>query len=157
EPGWPHWRRHYIPCASRRRLDGNTSTITEWDPAHSLAREKAAESRSTFYVRVASISCMASKAMVSLADREFLQWVSSAAFANPFSEQRYELDRKITGTSFRNETERGRFLQRSVSERIQKLAALGKADVRLYSGADRELMRNVLLFEVYHQFCERLD
>jgi hypothetical protein len=95
--------------------------------------------------------------MVSAADREFLHWLAQAAFANPFSEQRYELDLKITGTTFKNEDERERFLQRAVSERIQKLSAAGKADLRLYTGADHELMRVALLFEVFHQFYDRLD
>jgi hypothetical protein len=95
--------------------------------------------------------------MVSAADREFLHWLAQAAFANPFSEQRYELDLKITGTTFKNEDERERFLQRAVSERIQKLSAAGRADLRLYTGADHELMRVALLFEVFHQFYDRLD
>ncbi|PYJ05933.1 MAG: Fis family transcriptional regulator, partial [Verrucomicrobia bacterium] len=70
---------------------------------------------------------------------------------------RYELDRKITGTKFKDEEERARFLQRSVSERVHRLESQGKAELRLYSAEDRELMRTVFLFEVYHQFYERLD
>ncbi|MCI0533651.1 MAG: sigma 54-interacting transcriptional regulator [Verrucomicrobiales bacterium] len=100
---------------------------------------------------------MANKAIVSPVDREFFQWVSHAAFANPFSDRRYELDRQITGGRFKEEDERGPSLQRSVSERVRKLEAEGKADLRQYSEEDRELMRNVFLFETYHQFYERLD
>src|SRR6185369_1538679 len=112
---------------------------------------------STITDRVTSIFCMAVKATIPPADREFFQWVAGAAFANPFSDQRYELDRRIAGTKFRNEVERGRFLQRSVGERVHRLESQGKAELRLYSAEDRELMRTVFLFEAYHQFYDQLD
>src|SRR6185503_7765060 len=99
---------------------------------------------------------MAIKATVSAADREFFQWVSHAAFVNPFTDQRYELDRKIAG-KFKDEEERGRFLQRAVSDRVQMLETQGKADLRLYAGEDGEIMRNVFLFDAYHQSYQRLD
>lgn len=100
---------------------------------------------------------MAEKATIQASNREFWQWVSNAAFANPFSDQRYELDQKITGTRFKNETERARYLQRSVTERVERLEKADEADVRRYSGEDRELMRTVFLFEIYHRFYEKLD
>src|ERR1044071_4650242 len=89
-------------------------------------------------------------------DREFWQWVSRAVFANPFSEQRLELDRRIAG-SFKNEAERAEFLQRAVSERIRDLEARGAAQLRCYSGAEREVMRHAFLFEVFHRFYDKLD
>ena len=119
-------------------------------------RRQRAEFGSTITVGPTNSLCMATKATVSPADLEFLQWVSSAAFANPFSDQRYELDRKIAG-KFRNEDERGRFLQRAVSQRVQRLETQGKADLGLYSGEDGEVMRNVFLFDAYHQSYQRLD
>ncbi len=99
---------------------------------------------------------MPAKTAISTADREFFQWVAGAAFANPFSDRRLELDRKIAG-QFRNEDERAEFLRRSVSDRITKLQSQGLADLRRFSGEDRELMRDVFLFEVYHHFFESLD
>jgi transcriptional regulator with AAA-type ATPase domain len=100
---------------------------------------------------------MPSQSSLSSADREFFQWVAGAAFANPFSEQRLDLDRKIIGAPFKNETERGEYLKRSVSDRVRKLTSPGRADLRAYAGVDREMMRHVFLFEIYHQFFERLD
>jgi transcriptional regulator with AAA-type ATPase domain len=99
---------------------------------------------------------MPANATILSADLEFFQWVAGAAFANPFSEQRLDLDRKIAG-QFRNEDERTRFLRRSVSERVAKLEVQGLADLRRFSGEERELMQNVFLFEVYHHFYELLD
>lgn len=89
-------------------------------------------------------------------DREFFQWVANAAFANPFSEQRLALDRKITGQDFATEEERVRALEQAVTHRVRRVAA-ERADFRLYAGEDRELMRHVFLFEVYHGLIARLD
>src|SRR6266581_8319157 len=99
---------------------------------------------------------MAGRTKIHPQDREFMQWVSSAAFANPFSEQRYELDLKIAG-QFKNEAERAEFLTRAVSDRVQKLENQGHATLRCYAGDERELMRNVFLFEVFHRCYEKLD
>jgi transcriptional regulator with AAA-type ATPase domain len=99
---------------------------------------------------------MAGRTRIQPQDREFLQWVSSAAFANPFSAERYALDLKIAGR-FRNEDERAEFLTRAVSGRVQKLEREGHATLLRYSGEDRGVMRNVFLFEVFHRFYEMLD
>ena len=99
---------------------------------------------------------MAARTRIQPQDREFLQWVSSAAFANPFSEERYALDLKIAGR-FRNEDERAEFLTRAVSDRVQKLEREGHATLLRYTGEDRAVMRNVFLFEVFHRFYEMLD
>src|SRR5437773_11710650 len=105
---------------------------------------------STIYARSANSFCMAGDPKIHPQDREFLQWVSNAAFANPFSEERYELDLKIAG-QFRNEVERAEFLARAVSDKVQKLERQGQATLRCYGGGERELMRNVFLFEVFHR------
>jgi transcriptional regulator with AAA-type ATPase domain len=99
---------------------------------------------------------MARNSTLSATDREFFQWVGTAAFANPFSEQRFELDVKIAGR-FKDEDERGEFLKRAVSERVRRLDAAGKAHLRYYAGEERELMRNVFLFEAYHEVYARLN
>src|SRR5436309_7548924 len=99
---------------------------------------------------------MAGKTKIHPQDREFWQWVSSAAFANPFSEERYELDLKIAG-EFKNEAERAQFLTRAVSDRVRKLESQGQATLRCYAGGEREVMRNVFLFEVFHRCYEKLD
>src|SRR5262245_54097165 len=99
---------------------------------------------------------MAVRTTIHPQDREFVQWVSSAAFVNPFSEERYELDLKIAG-QFKNEDERGEFLTRAVSDRVRRLEGQGHATLRAYAGDERELMRNVFLFEVFHRFYGQLD
>lgn len=100
---------------------------------------------------------MPAKTTLAAKDREFFQWVAAAAFTNPFSARRLEFDHKIAGTTFNDETERAEFLKRTVSARVEKLAADGLADLRRFAGEERELMRNAFLFEAYHLYFERLD
>jgi len=115
---------------------------------------------STINAKPANNFCMAAKrtstSRIRSADREFWQWVSGAAFTNPFSQQRHELDLKIAG-QFKDEAERADFLRRAVSGRVQKLEIQGEADFRAYAGEERALMRNVFLFEVFHRFYDKLD
>jgi transcriptional regulator with AAA-type ATPase domain len=100
---------------------------------------------------------MPAKSALSTSDREFFQWVDRAAFTNPFSPQRLEFDYRIANKSFRDEAERVEYLRSAVSSRVEKLASQGLADLRRYGGEERGLMRNVFLFEAYHNFFERLD
>src|SRR5207245_5187800 len=70
--------------------------------------------------------------------------------------ERYELDLKIAG-QFKNEAERAEFLTRAVSDRVQRLESQGHATLHRYAGGEREVMRNVFLFEVFHRFYKKLD
>ena len=95
---------------------------------------------------------------IEAADREFCEVVAQAAFINPFSPERLALDEKIIGTPEPvDSAERVERLTRAVAERVRKLDAAGRADVRRYVSADRQVMQTVLLFEVYHWFFNLLD
>lgn len=91
-------------------------------------------------------------------DRDFFGLVARAAFSNPFSEDRIELDLKIAqcapGVS---DDERIRHVTMKVKERVQSLGAQGMADVRLYAGEDGYLMQSAFLFDVFHCFLGQLD
>src|SRR6185503_18437398 len=93
---------------------------------------------------------------LSAADREFFQWVAEAAFANPFGAKRHELDVKIAGAPFRDDIERAQGLEHAVTARVRQLSPR-RPQLREFSGADRELMRLVFLFEAYHRIFEPLD
>src|SRR3954466_5113531 len=90
------------------------------------------------------------------ANREFWQMISEATFANPFSDQRYELDLKIAGF-FEGEPERAELLKKAVCDRVQHLENEGRANLRHFRGAEREAMRNGFLFEVFHRFYQDFD
>src|ERR1051326_2633521 len=89
-------------------------------------------------------------------DREFWLLISQAAFTNPFSEQRYDLDLKIAGR-VEGEAERVELLKKAVSARVQHLENHGQADLGHFSGSERDVMRIGFLFEVFHRFYQEFD
>ena len=101
---------------------------------------------------------METQVSVGAADREFFAVVAQTAFCNPFSEQRNELDARIVGhpTEAFSEAHLDEMTE-VISGRVQHLEAQGLADLRKYSGADRELMQTVFLFELFHAFCRPID
>lgn len=91
-------------------------------------------------------------------NRAFLKMAAEAAFTNPFSEGREGLDFRIAGVG----PEAGRaaavdMVIARISAHVKRLDASGKADVRVYSGSERELMRAVFLFDVFHRFMGEFD
>ena len=104
------------------------------------------------------MGCMAGRATVEALDREFFGVIAQTAFCNPFSEQRSELDARIVGHPADPFSEAHlEDVTQAVSGRVRKLEVEGLADVRKYSGADRELMQTVFLFELFHQYCRAID
>ncbi|HTD67812.1 MAG TPA: sigma 54-interacting transcriptional regulator [Candidatus Limnocylindria bacterium] len=94
--------------------------------------------------------------ILSAAEREFFREVSDAAFANPFSPRRQELDTKIAGGILR-EPERVQRLLGAITPRIAKLEQAGKAHLKHFRGEEQVMMRNAFLFEMYHAHCDGLD
>ncbi len=91
-------------------------------------------------------------------DRDFFKLVSQAAFSNPFSGDRAQLDIEIAGCAPEiSEEERLECVTLRVRERIEKLDSEGKGSLRLYSGDDGYLMQSVFLFDVFHCFLNDLD
>jgi hypothetical protein len=98
---------------------------------------------------------MATRTSPHPADHEFWQLIAQAAFTNPFTKQREELDLQMVGGL--EEFDRHKALAERVGQRIDRLEAAGKANLRAYTGAKRDLMRTVFLFEIYHRFFDALD
>jgi len=100
---------------------------------------------------------MSSNLRLNSSDRDFFQLVTDAAFVNPFSSERSDLDRRIFGMQDSSADEaRDKAISR-VTDRVAKLDAEGKADFRLYSASDKGLVRSTLLFEIYHRYNDDLD
>lgn len=84
--------------------------------------------------------------------------VSEAAFCNPFSERRDELDCTISGAMGGGDREKVlRLVVEKVLDRIAGLQAKGVARLAAYSGADQELMRSVFMFEAFHRYMDEFD
>ncbi|MEK7678161.1 MAG: sigma 54-interacting transcriptional regulator [Verrucomicrobiota bacterium] len=101
---------------------------------------------------------METNVSIESADREFFELIAQAAFSNPFSEERAELDQRIVGRPLNPFLEdRPDLLAQIVSDRLRKLEAQGLSELRHCAGEDRPLMQTVFLFEVYHQYCHDFD
>jgi DNA-binding NtrC family response regulator len=92
-------------------------------------------------------------------ERDFFATVAAAAFANPFSRERDEFDRRIAG-GIRADLSREEMVQLvtvRVAERLELLVREGRADLRLYGEDERRSVGVAFLFNVYHRFRPDFD
>ncbi len=92
--------------------------------------------------------------------REFFRLVNQAALANPFSDERVDIDLKITGLPPQVTTqERIQRITTKVRKQIERLENEWAAPLRLnlFSGEDREIIRSALLFDFFHHFLAAFD
>jgi hypothetical protein len=101
---------------------------------------------------------MARKISLSPQDKEFFKLVSLAAFSNPFSDERIELDIKIAKCpSNISIDERLECVNEKVKERVGKLEEKGKANIQLYGDDERLIMQSAFIFEIFFLFSKQLD
>ena len=90
-------------------------------------------------------------------DRTFFELVSDAAFANPFSPKRVEIDQRILGGRSGTWKE---LLHEVIAQVERRIALLdGDKPVRLddFDSDDRERMQYVFLFSIYHHYSHAFD
>lgn len=101
---------------------------------------------------------MATNLSLTPADRDFFKTVAQAAFINPFSQTRIQLDRTIAGTdaamSWDNLVE---LATARINDRLAQLRKSGRNDLKRYGAEDRELLRTVFLFDIYHRYRLKFD
>lgn len=101
---------------------------------------------------------MAAQRPLTTEERDFFSLVSRAAFANPFSDERDEIDVQISGIyASGSKDERIQKVLQEVSRRIRRLEDDGIADITCYSGDDRNMIEKVFLFELFYLFKDRFD
>jgi len=91
-------------------------------------------------------------------EREFFSLVFQAGITNPFSDERIEIDLKIGGL-FPEVSQPDR-IEKTINEVQRRIASLEKnrlADLSLFTGNDRRLVRSVFLFEFFYKFRRRFD
>ncbi len=112
----------------------------------------------TLYATMMYILCMTKVLVLTPSEREFFKTVAQAAFANPFSPARIELDRKIAGTDACipwND-----LVELAITRIVEHLAGLrlsGRDNLSQYGTDDRELLRTVFLFDIYHRYRQTFD
>jgi len=92
--------------------------------------------------------------------REFFRLVNLAALANPFSDERVDIDLKITGLPPHVSTEeRIRRITIKVRRHIENLETEWGTPLRLnhFTGQERKLIRSAFLFDFFHQFLGDFD
>ena len=90
-------------------------------------------------------------------DRRFFQLVAAAAFSNPFSEERQELDKQLAGSTGGTKDELLQAALDSVRERVLALERAGRANLALYGREDRACLALGLLFGLFHHYLEAFD
>ncbi len=91
-------------------------------------------------------------------DRNFFRWVKGAIFANPFGDERIELDNKIIGPAVGGSSAKSmELLQGKVEDRLAACIPLGRGGIGLFSPADQELLRYGILFHAFHLYCDLFD
>src|SRR5438128_10909009 len=91
-------------------------------------------------------------------EREFFQLIANAAFCNPFSETRAELDSQIVGHPVAPFSEAHLDeLTSVVRARLKKLEERGLMDLRRFPAAEQELMQTAFLFELFHEYLKEFD
>jgi hypothetical protein len=89
-------------------------------------------------------------------ERDFFTLVSRAAFANPFSEERSEIDLQISGMyASDSEEERIQKALHEVSNRISRLEQDDMADINCYSDDDRNMIEKVFLSKIHPEYPVR--
>lgn len=87
--------------------------------------------------------------------RAFFKDVARAAFANPFSHAREQVDHTLAGATI----EAGRVdrMMQAVAREVSELEQSGLADIRRFDGEAREFMQTALLFDVFHRHIDAID
>ena len=95
---------------------------------------------------------------ISSTERQFLKNALGVIYANPFSAERGSIDRKLVdfpaGEDYSTRYQR---IMVAVAEGVEKLIADGRNNIQQFSGEEHELVKNVLVFHVYHRFFLRFD
>lgn len=100
---------------------------------------------------------MATTEKLEAEDRQFFQLVSEAAFSNPFSERRDQLDTQLAGVTDASKEKQLLAAIGSVDERVRRIERSGRASLSLYAGEERDYLAFGMLFAQYHRYQDAFD
>ena len=101
---------------------------------------------------------MPEKARLKPEEREFFSLVNQAVFANPFGDERMEIDLKIAGLpSGVPERERIEKAIRNITATMDRFEKEGRDNINHYSGKDRRLIENSFLYDFFNRFIDSFD
>jgi len=89
---------------------------------------------------------------------EFYKMVSEAAFSNPFTDRRVEVDRRIVGASDGTSWQDTRAqLLKTLSRHLHELEKTGNFKVKADGNTEERAIAVSVLFHVFHQYMDRFD
>lgn len=98
---------------------------------------------------------MAKRARIPSEDYSLIELISRAAYCNPFSAERTEIDLKLSGCDPSVDVEeRFQRIMAAVKTLISKLEV---TNIRMYAERDYELMESLFLFYVFHLYKDEFD
>lgn len=101
---------------------------------------------------------MANKLSLTEKDRAFFLTVAEAAFINPFTQERLDLDKKIAGLkTAASWDELVPQVIETIRGRLQELKNSGQADPDAYNPDDRYLLKTAFLFDIFHDYRNSFD
>ncbi len=101
---------------------------------------------------------MATRYRLKAEEKEFFSIVSQAVLANPFSDERMEIDLKIVGMF--PKVPLNQIVKEAVGEvrrRIEELESRGMCDINQFSGKDRQILTSACLFDIFYTFVGQFD
>lgn len=90
--------------------------------------------------------------------RDLFGLVTRAIFANPFKEERYDVDCQIAGVN--RLSDRSELMERVrtvVAENVAALKRDGRQNIHCFEGEDQNLVTHLFLFHTFHRFTSDFD
>jgi len=100
---------------------------------------------------------MPKKRALTSEQREFFRLVAEAAFSNPFTKEREELDERISGKPGLSRREQIDATTARVRAHIAELGLHDDATLSGYPAEDTRILQSAFLFDAFHQFLEAFD
>ena len=101
---------------------------------------------------------MTAKYQLETHEREFFRLVEQAALANPFTEERIQINRQLSGLSENfSELELNEKGVHTVRERVKHLEDAGRDNFNQYAAEDQRLLKNAIMFDFFHCFIQQFD
>lgn len=91
-------------------------------------------------------------------EKTFFRDVRYAIFANPFSDERAEVDKRITGSFVSsNQEQHIKNLLSVFEKKLEKTLKGREKPILHFCGEDRALVHNGVLFYIFHKYCSDFD
>jgi DNA-binding NtrC family response regulator len=101
---------------------------------------------------------MAAKWRLSVSDKKFFKLVQRAALVNPFTEERSQINRQLSGLpNDHSETEHNQRGVYTVRRRVKRLEDAGRDNFNGYVSKDKLLLKRAYIFDFFHGFIDHFD